>query len=159
MLPTTANGRATRTGFRSICGVNVHNLYATRFCFLFNKFTQLVERPAMQSGTDLFTCFNPIANVFEVFHYNHRTLISLSFLKNRFCNTVIDVTNFALFSARDIPQPLLCRLRTVALKAPSMSQKLISFSSQIPSPQQLTCGGSSQHVFSQIYTDRLSRLS
>src|SRR5579862_8728515 len=101
----------------------------------------------MKSGADLFTSFNAGSDVFQIFQNNRRTSVLFRFRDNFFRYTVIYMANCTLFSARDVPQALLCCLRTFALKALSMSQKLISFCAKSSSSEQLSCGGGGQNIF------------
>ncbi len=63
---------------------------------------------------------------------------------------MVDVLDVALFSAGDLPQSLFSRLRTLALKTPPHSQKLVPLRSKSSPSEQFACGGGSQNIFSQI---------
>src|SRR3990167_4366097 len=152
-----SKGFTVRTNFRCIGRTNIDYLDSFRLSFVFHKFAQLIKCPAVQPRTVLFTGSNALTNVFQVFHKNRRTTIVFSFLNDFFGYTVIHVFNMALFSARDIPQSLFSGLRTFALKALPMCQKLIPRSSKDSTSKQLTCGGGSKNIFSKIYTHSISR--
>ncbi|OGN64088.1 MAG: hypothetical protein A3E80_04580 [Chlamydiae bacterium RIFCSPHIGHO2_12_FULL_49_9] len=104
----------------------------------------------MQTGAHLFPSFDLLANVLQIFHNDRAAAVSLSLQNDLFGNAVIDVLHVAPFFARDMPQLLFSRLRTIALKARTHSKESIPLRSKRPSSKQLACGGCGQNIFSQI---------
>lgn len=156
MFPAFTETKAIRTSLRSIFGTDVFHLDPRTCCLILHKLPQLIKRPTVQPGSKLFACFDPFADVLQIFHYNSGTTVSLSLQNDLLGNAVIDGFNMPFFSAGDIPQLLFSRLRTVALKTPSHCQKSISLSSKRPSSEQFTCGGCGQDTFSQIHAHCLA---
>ena len=156
MFDSSANTKTARASLRSKCGKNI--FHAHSFCcrFVFNHLPQLIERPTMQARSYLFACSNPVSYVFQVFHNNSTAAMFFSFADNLLGNTVIHVLNVTSFSARDLSQFLSCRLRTVALKTLSRSQKFIPLSAKKSSSEQFSRGGCGQNIFSQINSHSFS---
>jgi len=107
----------------------------------------------MEPGTLSFFGFDSLSNIFQIFENDRATPIFSSFRYNLLSHTVVRMSNRTLFSAGDFPQALFSCLGTFALKALSMSQKLISLGSKRPPSTQLSCREGSQHIFSKIDAD------
>src|SRR5262249_1257117 len=138
------------TSLRGIGRMNIENFYPLCFGFILNKAAQFIKGPAVKARAQALAAFDPFSDIFQILQHNLRAFISFSFQDKHFSNTVIDIFDMAPLAAGDLPQPLLCRLRTVALKALPMSQKLISFPFQGSSSTQFASRGSSQIIFSYI---------
>lgn len=145
-----AHGPTKTTGLRSVSRIHVGDPHPLSFCFVGNKLTQLIKRPSMQPRANSFVCSDPQADVFQILKHNLCAAISFGFLNKSFGNTMVYIGHMPSFSARDLPQPLFCRLRTVALKTAPMSQKFVSFSSQRCTTKYLTGRGSRQIIFPKI---------
>jgi hypothetical protein len=130
--------------------MHIDNLYSLSLRFVSDKLPKLVKRPAMQAGAHPFVGPDPQADIFQIFKDNSCTTIPFSFQDNFFGNTVIHVGSVTSFLARDLPQSLLCRLRTVALKTFSVSQKFVSSRSQKAAAKYFASTRGSQIIFSKI---------
>src|SRR3990167_3845132 len=157
MFQTMAKISAARTSLRGICWIDIQELYSSCLSLVFYKLPQLIKRPPVQTRTHFFTCFDSFTNFFQVFHNDLRTSTLLSFRHNLFGHRVIHMANIAFFFAGDFPQPLFCRLRTIARQTLPVSQKLIALFSKDSSSKQFSCGGGSQNIFSKIHTYCYSR--
>lgn len=142
---------------RCVGRTNVFNPDSLRLSFILYKCAQLIKRPAMQS-TAFFFRSNALANIFQIFHHNRRTTVALSFRYDFFGNTVINMSTPSLFLARDFPQSPFSGLRTFALKALSVCQKLISRSSKSSTSKQFACGCGGKNIFPEIHPHSLYRL-
>lgn len=152
MFLTYTQRKTMRAGLGCKFWLYISNFDPEACRFIFNKLPQLVKRPTVQSRAEFFSCFDSFPDVFQIFHNEGRTPVHSSLRYDLFRDAVIHVLNVAFFSAGDMPQSLFSRLRTVALKTPTHSQESISARSNRPSSKQLSCGGCSQNIFSQIYT-------
>src|SRR5690554_5287593 len=145
-----SDSKTARTSLRSISRMYILNGYSFSSSFVLNHLTQLVEGPTMQTRTSSFICLDPFSNISQIFHYNRINPVLFRFLDYLFGNAMVNVFNVSSFFARDFSQFLLGRLRTVALKTLSHSQKFVPFSSKSASSEQFSCGGGSQNIFSKI---------
>ena len=102
MFGTFTKRLTNGTRLRGIGWMYIENLYPMRLSFIFNKATKFIKGPAVQATAHTLIALDPFSDVFQILQYNFRTFVSLSFKNKVFSNTVIDMSDVASFSARDL---------------------------------------------------------
>nr|WP_320410933.1 hypothetical protein [Candidatus Hakubella thermalkaliphila] len=115
-----------------------------------DKALQLGPCPSVQTGTHALTCPDSPADIGEVFHHNRAGTVPECFRDNGLADFMVDLFHVPLLLARDFPQQLLCRLRTVGLKATTKRKVPVPVMAQLTSFKNFTAGGSRHIVFAQI---------
>lgn len=104
-----------RTGSGSVAGINRNHNHACTLCFVFDKASQLVERPAMQGCSLAASSPDPVTDALQIFKGDSSSG-ALRRINNLLADRVVDLSGKASFFAGKLSEATTTRLRTLLLQ-------------------------------------------
>lgn len=110
------NETTTRTGLRSIAGVNQFDQHACDFSFVGDKLAELTESPRLVPAPLGFSNRSPFADTFQIFKSD--TAISVFSLRHKpFANHMVGIPSKSGFPAREFLEMSFSRFSSLALES------------------------------------------
>ena len=150
MFGTITKRLTSRTGLGCIGWININHSYTFSFGLILNKLAKLIKGPAMQSTAHPLIALNPDSNVLQILQDDFSTIVPYRFCDDLLGHTVIYIFYMPPLFARDLPQSLFSRLRTVALKTASMCQEFIALTFKCTPSNEFAGRSSYQVILSKI---------
>ncbi len=138
--------------------IDIQDREASCLGFVLDKHLELTKAPPVQPGPESFSSLDPLADVSQVFKYNHSCLLVYRFLNDLFTEFMVGMSHTAPFFARDFLQQLSCRWRTVGLKDTPFCKKLISLMADLASAKNLSTAGCKNVILPQIHSQKIFTL-